>query len=337
MSTSVRDQPDRCRNCGTELPPHLLRCPGCQALVNAEQLQRLAQEASAADTAGDVPRAVERWQTALSLLPGDAPQAATIRNRLEDLDRRLRTSPALPAQGEKPKHGSRGWLGGIGAAILLALGKIKFLLLGLTKLSTLFSMIAFFGVYWSIWGWKFALGFVLTIYIHEMGHVFALRHYGIHASAPMFIPGVGAFVRLHSYPPTPAQDARVGLAGPLWGTGAAIICWLAFQVTHESYWGALAHVTAVINLFNLIPVWQLDGARGIRPLNQWQRIGLLAAVVGAYFVFREGVLLPVGVLLAYHSFRKTDEQGDWAAFQLFAALLLVLALLSSVRVPGLTI
>lgn len=337
MNTSVRDQPGRCRNCGTELAPHLLRCPGCQALVNAEQLQRLAAEASAADSAGDVPRAVERWQTALSLLPMDAPQVATIKNRLEDLDRRLRTGPAVPAPIDKPRHGSRGWLGGIGAAILLALSKIKFLLLGLTKLSTLFSMIAFFGVYWSIWGWKFALGFVLTIYIHEMGHVFALRHYGIHASAPMFIPGVGAFVRLHSYPPTPAQDARVGLAGPLWGTGAAVICWLAFQVSHESYWGALAQVTAVINLFNLIPVWQLDGARGIRPLNQWQRIGLLAAVVGAYFLFREGVLLPVGALLAFHSFRKTDAHGDWAAFQLFAALILVLALLSSVRVPGLTI
>lgn len=337
MNTFVRTQPDRCRNCGTELAPDLLRCPGCKALVNAEQLQRLAREASEADTAGDVSRAVERWQTALSLLPRDAPQVATIRTRLEDLDRRLRTGPAVSPAGEKVRPGPRGWWGGIGAAILLALSKIKFLLLGLTKMSTLFSMVAFFGVYWTIWGWKFALGFVLTIYIHEMGHVFALRRYGIHASAPMFIPGFGAMIRLKSYPPTPAQDARVGLAGPLWGCGAAIICWLAYQATHESYWGALAHVTAVINLFNLIPVWQLDGARGIRPLNQWQRIALLGVVVASWFIFREGMLLVLGVFLAYHSFRKTDENGDWAAFQLFACLILLLALLSSVRVPGLTI
>jgi len=336
MNTFVRDQPGRCRNCGTELAPNLLRCPGCHALVHAEQLQSLAQEASAADTAGDLPRALERWQTALTLLPRDAPQAVTIKNRVEDLDRRLRTAPAPAAIARSPSS-QRGWWASIGAAILLALSKLKFLLLGLTKLSTFFSMLAFFGVYWSIWGWKFALGFVLTIYIHEMGHVFALRHYGIHASAPMFIPGFGALIRMKSYPPTPAQDARVGLAGPLWGCGAAIVCWLAFQVTHESYWGALAHVTAVINLFNLIPVWQLDGARGIRSLSQWQRIGLLGLVVGCWFVFREGMLLPIGVLLAFHCFRKTDAHGDWAALQLFAALILALALLSSVRVPGLTI
>jgi Zn-dependent protease len=334
MNTFVRD---RCRNCGTELAPHLLRCPGCQALVNAEQLQRLAQEASDADTAGDLPSAVERWQTALSLLPRDAPQVATIRSRLEDLDQRIRASVTSPAPAATSHRGPKGWWAGIGAAILLGLSKIKLLLLGLTKLSTLFSMLAFFGVYWGIWGWKFALGFVLTIYIHEMGHVFALRHYGIHASAPMFIPGIGAFVRLKSYPPTPLHDARVGLAGPLWGAGAAVICWVAFKVSHESYWGALAHITAVINLFNLIPVWQLDGARGIRALSQWQRIGLLALVVGTAFASHQKWLLLIGAVFAYHIYRKTDEPGDWATLQLFAALILVLAALSSVRVPGLTI
>src|SRR2546430_4861243 len=77
------------------------------------------------------------------------------------------------------------------------------------------------GVYWTIWGWKFALGVVLSIYVHEMGHVQALQRYGIKATAPMFIPGVGAVVRLKQYPADRREDARVGLAGPLWGRPAA--------------------------------------------------------------------------------------------------------------------
>src|SRR3989454_12639768 len=76
------------------------------------------------------------------------------------------------------------------------------------------------GVYWAAWGWKFALGVVLSIYVHEMGHVQALQRYGIKATAPMFIPGVGAVVRLKQYPASPREDARVGLAGPLGGLGA---------------------------------------------------------------------------------------------------------------------
>src|SRR5439155_143942 len=83
-------------------------------------------------------------------------------------------------------------------------------LLGLTKASTLFTMLLSAGVYWAAWGWKFALGVVLSIYVHEMGHVQALQRYGIKATAPMFIPGVGAVVRLKQYPASP-RDARVGL------------------------------------------------------------------------------------------------------------------------------
>jgi len=96
---------------------------------------------------------------------------------------------------------------------LFALTKAKFLLLGLTKLSTLGSMLAFLGVYWSMFGWKFALGFVLCIYVHEMGHVAELRRFGIAASAPMFIPGLGAFVSLKQLPANVMQDSRVGWPG----------------------------------------------------------------------------------------------------------------------------
>src|SRR3989454_1596365 len=134
------------------------------------------------------------------------------------------------------------------------------------------------GVYWAAWGWKFALGVVLSIYVHEMGHVQALQRYGIKATAPMFIPGVGAVVRLKQYPASPREDARVGLAGPLWGLGAAAAAYAAYIGTGGGIWAAIAHFGAWVNLFNLVPVWQLDGGRGFRALTRRQR-GIAAAVI----------------------------------------------------------
>ena len=105
---------------------------------------------------------------------------------------------------------------------VLLLSKGKLLLLGLTKASTFWSMLAAFSVYWTVFGGWFALGLVLSIYIHEMGHVAALMRYGVKASAPLFLPGIGAVIRLKQGFIDPRQDARVGLAGPIWGLFAAV-------------------------------------------------------------------------------------------------------------------
>src|SRR5439155_26028416 len=103
------------------------------------------------------------------------------------------------------------------------------------------------------------------------GHVSALRRYGIAATAPMFIPGFGALVRLKQYPASPAEDARVGLAGPLWGTLASVAFFATGLATHWPSLIAIARVGAWLNLFNLIPIWQLDGGRGFNALSRAQR------------------------------------------------------------------
>src|SRR4029079_13484890 len=95
---------------------------------------------------------------------------------------------------------------------------------------TVLSMLLSLGVYWTAWGWKFALGIVLSIYVHEMGHVIVLGRYGFRATAPMFIPGLGALVRLRQHVVNPREDAEIGLAGPIYGLGAALVAlglWLA--------------------------------------------------------------------------------------------------------------
>ncbi len=163
--------------------------------------------------------------------------------------RRPRRKPALrPVRGPR---GSGGAASGIVATLALLFWKFKFLavvlltkgkllLLGLTKASTFFSMFLTVGLFWTEFGLWFAVGLVLSVYVHEMGHVFALTRYGIRAEALMFVPGLGAYVRFKHELTDPMQDARVGLAGPIWGLGAALVCLAAFALTRQPIWAALA-------------------------------------------------------------------------------------------------
>lgn len=242
---------------------------------------------------------------------------------------------ASPAPPPSPQNGRKKWgvLGTVGALllkfktlILLALTKAKLVLLGLTKLNTLLSMLASIGLYWLLYGWKFGLGFVLSIYVHEMGHVIALARYGIPASAPMFIPGLGAFVRLKAYPASPGEDARVGLAGPLWGLGAALACMGIWQATGSGLFAALARVGAWINVFNLIPIWQLDGGRGFRALTRHHRM-LIAALAAVLWLWTsETMLVIVAAAAVWRCFTKdAPEQPDDMAFYQFSGLLAALS------------
>ena len=189
-------------------------------------------------------------------------------------------------------------------------------------------MLASMGLYWHWYGWKFALGFVLSIYVHEMGHVACLRRYGIAATAPMFVPGFGALVLLKQRPATVMQDARVGLAGPIWGLGAAIVAALAGALTASPLCFAIAHAGAWINLFNLIPVWQLDGGRGFRALTRRQRGIALATAVAMWVVTQESMLLLVSLGAGYRLFTKdySAEPDRGALFQ-YAGLVAALSLL----------
>jgi Zn-dependent protease len=244
------------------------------------------------------------------------------------------------------RKGLWGKLGGAALAVGLLLWKLKFvfafmlskgkvLLLGLTKGSTFLSMALAFGVYWAVFGWPFALGLVLSIYVHEMGHVIALRRYGIAAGAPMFIPGLGAFVRLRQRITDPRVDARVGLAGPLGGLAAALV---ALGLANAGGWTvalAIAKVGGWINLFNLLPIWQLDGGRAFNALTRAQRGWALAGITAAWFLSGDGVLLLLLIAAAVRIAGQSAEQRDRGALWLYLALVAAHAFLASLPVPGL--
>jgi len=166
-----------------------------------------------------------------------------------------------PPIEEKKKSWLRQKLSGILAFIVAAakwgvliLGKLKFLSVGLTMLISI-------AAYSLFWGWEFALGFVLLILVHEYGHVIQLRREGIHATAPRFIPFLGAYIGMKEMPKNALAEARVGIAGPIAGTLASMIPFGIWLATGSHFWEALAYIGFFLNLFNLIPVLPLDGAR----------------------------------------------------------------------------
>ena len=325
-----------CSGCGTEVAASLLSCPVCHRLVHGQALKDLAARADAAAAAGDVRESLAAWRSSLDLLPPGSRQYTAVTQRIETLSHQVEAAGSAPAP-PLPQSGWWKWLAGLGPIGLLiwkfkflivaVLGKGKLLLLGLTKASTLLSMFATVGLYWSLWGLWFAVGLVVSIYVHEMGHVAALRRYGIAASAPMFIPGLGAMVRLKQRPVGPREDARIGLAGPVWGLGAALAALATALLGGGPMYSAIAHVGAWINLFNLTPVWQLDGGRAFASLSPPHRWIATAAIALAWALTGDGIVLLVLVVAAWRSLAADKEvKPDSGALLLFVAVTLALAL-----------
>ena len=143
------------------------------------------------------------------------------------------------------------------SALLLLLKGAKFGKVALTAGTMLLSVV----VYSFIFGWAYAVGFVLLILLHEMGHYIAARRRGLDVGAPTFIPFVGAWIQLKQMPHDAETEAYVGIAGPIAGTVASMTCYFAARQTGSGLLLALAYAGCMINLFNLIPVSPLDGGR----------------------------------------------------------------------------
>ena len=151
------------------------------------------------------------------------------------------TEPYVAPPLEPERKSLRNRFGGAIAALAVLLGKFKSVLLLLPKLkvlSTSGTMLVSVAAYALIWGWTFAVGFVLLLFVHEMGHVVQLRREGIKASAPLFIPFMGAFVGMKQMPQNAAAEARVGLAGPILGSLACLVPFVIWKSTGNTFWEA---------------------------------------------------------------------------------------------------
>ncbi len=309
-------------------------CPACHALVYAADLNKLSQEAKALEAKSQFAEARDVWNRALMLLPQESTQAQWVRGHLASLDTGSTRAPVPTAKpGTIAKPAQHPWVRRLGplAPILLVLAKAKSALLILVKLKSILSFFAFIAIYGAAFGWRFGVGFAVSILIHEMGHYIDIKRRGLPAEMPVFLPGLGAYVKWNALGVTLRQKAQISLAGPLAGWIAAATCFLIYTYTHDPLWAALARSGAWLNVLNLIPIWVLDGGKAIASLGMVERVALLAVIVAAGVYAWQPVFLLVAGGAVYRLFTKDKpEREDWSSWFYYAAVLSALAMMMKV-------
>jgi Zn-dependent protease len=152
----------------------------------------------------------------------------------------------------------------------LFLAKFKFILFAIFKfkvVTTSLSMVLSIGAYSLLWGWKFALGFVALLFVHEAGHALEAKRQGLPVSAPIFIPFLGAAILLKENPQNAWREAQIALAGPIVGSLGAAAVWWYGEATDNNLLIAVAFTGFFLNLFNLLPIVPLDGGRAVAALH----------------------------------------------------------------------
>jgi Zn-dependent protease len=229
-------------------------------------------------------------------------------------------NPAPPPG--KPQHPWAKRLGPL-APLAFLLAKVKTLLFALFKLKFLFSFAAFLAIYWALFGPWFGIGFAIMILLHEMGHFVEVKRRGLPAEMPVFLPGLGAYVKWQALGVSTQTRALISLAGPAAGLLAALLAAALYWQTGNPLWAALAHTGAWLNLLNLIPVWMLDGASAVQPLDTMGRVSLLVLSVLLFWWSGELVLLMLAAGFAWQLFRKIIPADGTITVQLYFAAILV--------------
>lgn len=203
--------------------------------------------------------------------------------------------------------------GAIGAVLLIMLSKLKYVIviLKIAKLHTLISLFVSIGAYALIYGWKFGVGIVYLLFIHEMGHMVAARKKGIPTTAAVFIPFLGAAVGMKEKPKSIKDDVYISYMGPFAGLLSILPFFVLYFMTHELFWMALFQVGAMLNLFNLIPMMPLDGGHIAKMLSKkFTILGLIVLAIVAIFSPNPILILLVifGILQVFAMFGEDRKE-----------------------------
>ena len=258
--------------------------------------------------------------------------------------RPLEIGPPPPQGAWARTKKALGPVAGVGILIAKFFAKLKFFILPLLKFLPVIlksggTMILSIGVYAMVFGWQFALGFVLLIFVHECGHLIVAQRFGLKVSAPVFIPFMGAFILLKDQPRNAWMEACVGIGGPIFGGLAALVCNMMGQAFDAPILIALASSGYFLNLFNLMPVGFLDGGRIVTALSRW--LWLPGIVLLAWFGFTHPniivwLIIIVSLPRVFSLFRKRTEEEEryfevtptqrWTMSVLYFGLIAILAL-----------
>jgi Zn-dependent protease len=232
----------------------------------------------------------------------------------------------------------------VGVLIAKFFAKLKFILFPLLKFLPVIlksggTMLFSIWIYATIFGWQFAVGFVLLMFVHECGHLLVARKFGLKVSAPVFIPFMGAFILLKDAPRNAWMEASVGIGGPLLGSLGALVCHSMGQMFDAPILIALASTGYFLNLFNLLPVGFLDGGRIVTALSRWLWLPGLALLLWfgwKYPNFIVWLMVLLSLPRVFSLFRKRTEEEEryfevtpsqrWTMSFLYFGLIAILAL-----------
>jgi Zn-dependent protease len=225
--------------------------------------------------------------------------------------------PYEPADWGPVKHEPRFRILRKLAAPFIALGllfwKLKFAVVAIFKFklfATAGSMLVSIAAYAWLWGWQFAVGFVLLIFVHELGHVIEAKRQGLNVSAPMFIPFLGAAIALRDQPVNAWHEAQIGIAGPILGSIGAAGVWLAGEQLDSEFLRALAFTGFFINLFNLLPVVPLDGGRIVAAIHPVFWLIGFVGLLGLVFLAPNPILIVILLFVGLELWRRWQERGN---------------------------
>ena len=321
MSPFSSEVAQQCPRCAREIPPGALECPQCRTLVHGDQMEQLAAHARSLEAHGSLQEAREKWLACLPLLPAQSMQAEWIRKHVAELGSGPPRQYSHSASNTTPQWAKK--LGPLGP-ILLALFKFK----------SLFSFVAFFGFYWTLWGARFGVGFAVLILIHEMGHFIDIKRRGLPADMPMFLPGLGAYVKWNGLGVSLEARSAISLAGPFAGALAAGVCYLLWHQTGYGLWAALARTGAWFNALNLIPLWIFDGSSATNALSKLERAVVLAVSAAVAYALGEWVFALVAAGMGIRLFtRDAPEEPSNPITAYFVAVITALGMILWL-VPG---
>ena len=196
------------------------------------------------------------------------------------------------------------------AFVALLLWKFKFIFVAIFKLklfTVAASMVVSIGAYALLWGWQFAVGFVLLLLVHELGHVLEAKRQGLPVSAPLFIPFLGAAILLKGNPKDAWREAKVAIAGPILGSLGALAVWGLGEALDSDLLIALAFTGFFLNLFNLLPIVPLDGGRIIAAVHPVLWALGLVGLLGLAFVAPNPILIIILIIGGLEIWRRWQE------------------------------
>jgi len=330
-----------CPECSFPQIENALVCPQCGALIFRDRLRELYEQSRQAESSREWEKCLRLLFECTRLLPPDTRQYREIQEQIRKISHLYNNEPPAlsPESLETPdvKGMRSGSVPGVIAAVM------KSLLRGLVKPKTFISLVVWVVAFSLLMGWQEALVFGLLIYVHEMGHLFAIQYYGYRFSWPLFVPFLGAFVLQGKQSENRRENFVISLSGPFAGLALSLILlglkmvWILPPLIFK-----MAYLNLIINFFNLLPVWLLDGARISRQLSRGHFLVLTLALFVAALVNLNVFLLIMGVgwlvamLILWNTTGSPQayDKKEKILISRWMVVLLVLLILSGILLKG---